>query len=73
LENSEITCIEQSPVVDVVAIGFANGEILLVNLLFNEILLKFKDSSKIKSMSFSSDTTMGVSILASISESSEGG
>ena len=73
LENSEITCFEQSPVVDIVAVGFANGEIQMVNLLYNEILLKFKDSSKIKSLSFSSDTTMGVSILASISESSEGG
>ena len=45
----------------------------MVNLLYNEVLLKFKDSSKIRSMSFTSDTTMGVSILASVSESSEGG
>lgn len=59
--------------VDVVAVGFANGEILLLNLLYNEVLLKFKDSNKIKSMTFSSDTSMGVSILASVSESPEGG
>ena len=59
--------------VDVVAVGFANGEILLLNLLYNEVLLKFKDSNKIKSMTFSSDTSMGVSILARVSESPEGG
>lgn len=44
-----------------------------MNILYNEILLKFKDSSKIRSLSFSSDTTMGVSILASVSESENGG
>lgn len=70
----DATCFEQSPVVDIVAVGFANGEIRLINLLYNEVLLKFsQDGSKIKSLSFSSDTTLGVSILASVSESSEGG
>ena len=73
-KESDVTCFEQSPVVDIVAVGFANGDIFLVNLLYNEILLKFsQDSSPIKSLSFSSDTTMGVSLLASITESSEGG
>jgi U3 small nucleolar RNA-associated protein 21 len=73
-KENDITCFEQSPVVDIVAIGFSNGDILLVNLLYNEILLKFsQDSSRIKSLSFSSDTTLGVSLLASITESSEGG
>ena len=58
--------------VDVVALGFEDGQILLVNLLYNEVLLKFSQSSDggmIKRMSFSTDLTMGVSLLASITES----
>ena len=72
--KAEVTCFEQSPVVDIVAIGFADGQIFLVNLLYNEVLLKFsQDSSRIKSLSFSSDTTLGVSLLASVTDSLEGG
>jgi U3 small nucleolar RNA-associated protein 21 len=36
-----VTCVEQSPVVDIVAIGLDNGEIILMNLLYNTVLLKF--------------------------------
>ena len=36
-----ITCIQQSPVADVVALGFQNGEIMLVNILYSEQLLAF--------------------------------
>jgi len=39
-----VTCVEQSPVVDVVAIGFENGEIILMNMLFAEVLLKFNQT-----------------------------
>lgn len=39
--TSAITCIEQSPVVDVMALGLADGKIVLVNILYDEVLLKF--------------------------------
>jgi len=71
-----ITCIEQSPVVDVVAVGFQNGEIMLINILYNEVVLRFsqsQDGGPIKTMSFSSDIGMGVSLLASVAESRTGG
>ena len=32
---------EQSPVVDIVAIGFDTGKIAIMNLLFNEQLIEF--------------------------------
>ena len=67
-----VSCIEQSPVVDVVAVGCSNGEIHIVNLLYDEELVHFThkgNGGRIKSLSFSSDLTLGVSLLASISES----
>ena len=36
---SPIECVVQSPVVDVVAVGCADGSITLVNLLYDEVLL----------------------------------
>lgn len=41
-----ITCIEQSPACDVVAVGFSSGDIILINLKFDEILFTFKQSGK---------------------------
>lgn len=73
LKDIEITCLEQSPVIDVVAVGFSNGDILLVNILYNEELLRFKDAGSIASLAFSSDTTLGFSLLASVSQSSSSG
>ena len=34
-----ISCMQQSPAVDVVAIGFDSGHILLVNLLYSEVVM----------------------------------
>ena len=62
--------------VDIIAVGFENGSIILLNMLYNEIVLKFiqiADGGSIKRMSFSSDLSLGVSLLASITESNEGG
>jgi len=73
--ESVVSCVEQSPVVDIVAVGLENGEILLMNLLYNQVLLKFnqsQDGGKIKKLSFSSDLELGVSLLASITESENG-
>lgn len=61
-----VTCIEQSPVVDIIALGFENGEIKLVNLLYNEEILKFDARDPVQCLSFSSDTSMEYSILASL-------
>ena len=56
---------------DVVAVGFENGEIHILNLLYNETLTKFTQTGgAIKSLSFSSATDMEVSLLASIVEGS---
>lgn len=58
------------------AIGFQNGDIYLFNLLFNEVLLNFshnQDTGSIKALSFSNDSSLGISLLASIIESKEGG
>ena len=70
-----MTCVEQSPVVDIVAIGLENGEIILMNLLYNEVLIKFnqsQDGGRIKKLSFSSDLELGVSLLASVTQSENG-
>ena len=59
-----------------VAIGCEDGEIHVVNLLYDEELVHFThkgNEGKIKSLSFSSDLTLGVSLLASISESPSDG
>jgi len=67
---------EQSPVVDIVAVGFDDGTIFLLNLLYNQVLLTFNqsaDGGPIKRLSFSSDLSLGVSLLASVSHSSNGG
>jgi U3 small nucleolar RNA-associated protein 21 len=71
-----VTCMEQSPVVDIVALGFEDGTILLLNLLYNQVLLQFSqsaDGGPIKRLSFSSDLSLGVSLLASVTQSREGG
>jgi U3 small nucleolar RNA-associated protein 21 len=64
--EGNITCLEQSPVVDIVAVGFESGAIVLLNLLYNEQLLKFNSGGPVKALTFSSDTSLGVSLLASI-------
>jgi len=74
--GAAVTCIEQSPVVDVIAVGFEDGAIVLLNMLYNEVVLKFsqqQDGGPIKRLAFSSDLSMGVSLLASVTESKEGG
>ena len=43
-KNCLITCMEESPVVDVIAIGFENGLIAIVNLLYSEVLLTLDQS-----------------------------
>lgn len=71
-----ITCLEESPVVDVIAVGFENGLIAIINLLYSEVLITLdqsQDGGPVKSLTFSSDTQMDVSLLASVTESRQGG
>jgi U3 small nucleolar RNA-associated protein 21 len=53
VKNSAISCIEQSPVADVVAIGFHNGDIVLLNMKLDKQLMKFHvDSGSVTSLAF---------------------
>ena len=62
-KNSKINIFEQSPVVDIIAISFDDGDILLFNLKKNKIILKLNSQYKITSMTFSSCNTMSHSLL----------
>lgn len=66
----------QSPVVDVIVVGFEKGKIMLVNILYNDVLLTLDqsaDGGPVKCVTFSTDTEMQVSLLASVTESRDGG
>ncbi|XP_041359034.1 WD repeat-containing protein 36-like isoform X2 [Gigantopelta aegis] len=51
-----ITVIEQAPAVDVVAVGLADGRIILHNLLYDEVVMAYKqDWGMVTSISFRTD------------------
>jgi U3 small nucleolar RNA-associated protein 21 len=53
---SSISSLEQSPAIDVVAVGFLNGDILLVNLKQDSVLFAYKqDGGSVTSLSFRTD------------------
>jgi U3 small nucleolar RNA-associated protein 21 len=55
-------------VVHIAGIGYSDGDISLVNLQTDQVLFTFKQTEgSIKALTFSSDTTMSASLLASIS------
>ncbi len=59
LKGTTISAIEQSPVINIVAVGYASGVIEVLNLLYNEKVMKFEhDRSPVMGFAFSSDTTM---------------
>jgi len=62
-KNSKINIFEQSPVIDIIAINFLDGDILLFNLKKNKTILKLNSEHKITSMAFSSCNTMAHSLL----------
>ena len=62
-KNSKINLLEQSPVIDIIAINFLDGDILLFNIKKNKIILKLNSQYKITSMAFSSCNTMSHSLL----------
>jgi len=66
-----VRSVTQSPVVDVIAVGFEDGRILLLNIRFDTELLSFKhQSGAVTSLSFGSYKGMG--LLASGTSKGEG-
>ncbi|VDL79731.1 unnamed protein product [Nippostrongylus brasiliensis] len=53
--DSAITVIEQSPAVDVMAIGLANGQIILHNVRVDETVCKFRHERAISAVGFRND------------------
>ena len=62
-KKSKINLFEQSPVIDIIAINFNDGDIFLFNMKKNKIILKLNSHYKITSMAFSSCNTMSHSLL----------
>lgn len=55
-EVPEVSCMEQSPAVDVIGVGFSDGHILLMNLKLDKVLFAFKqDGGKVTALSFRTD------------------
>ena len=53
-----IDCMKQSPAESIVALGFASGDILLINLKLDRVLFSFKQSSgSVTSLTFRTDLT----------------
>jgi len=63
--DDAISCMEQSPVVDILAVGFTSGKIVVVNIKTNTLLMTFESSCSINCLSFSNSTNMALSLLAS--------
>ncbi|XP_074033556.1 WD repeat-containing protein 36 [Leptinotarsa decemlineata] len=54
--GAAVTCLEQAPAIDVVAVGLSTGRIVLHNLKFDETILEFtQDWGLVTSISFRSD------------------
>ena len=62
-KNSKINLFEQSPVIDIIAISFQDGDIYLFNLKKNKIIMSLNSQYKVTSMTFSSCNTMSHSVL----------
>ncbi|KAI0224591.1 rRNA-processing protein utp21 [Massospora cicadina] len=52
---SPITCLVQSPVVDVLGIGLLDGTLLLYNVKLDKLLISFKQVGKVSAITFRSD------------------
>lgn len=66
---SKITVLEQAPAVDVVAVGLANGQIALLNLKVDKILMEFKQEwGIVTAISFRTD---GPPIMATSSSNGQ--
>ena len=69
--SSEVECVVQSPVIDIVSVGCRDGSIHMVNLLYDEVLFTFKHrEGAINSISFLTDSKLELSLMASTSHES---
>ena len=53
--GAAVSCIAQSPVVDVVAVGLSNGKIILHHLKQDETLFSFQQEGRVTAISFRTD------------------
>lgn len=54
--NNSITCLQQAPALDVVAVGLNNGKIILHNLKYDETIMEFlQDFGLVTAISFRTD------------------
>jgi U3 small nucleolar RNA-associated protein 21 len=63
--DGEITILEQSPVIDIVALGFSSGNIKIINMRTDKIVQEFNMKSRITGLTFSSTIKLNISLLAS--------
>lgn len=68
--HTSITALQQSPALDVVAVGYSDGQIVLVNLRFDKVLFTLsQDRVPVTSLSFRTDSqTEVLPMLASAGE-----
>jgi U3 small nucleolar RNA-associated protein 21 len=50
--GSSVTCLAQSPVVDVIAIGLLDGSIYLLNIRTSQRIMQFKQDGRVTTISF---------------------
>ncbi|KAJ9056786.1 rRNA-processing protein utp21 [Entomophthora muscae] len=53
--GSPITCLVQSPIVDVLGVGLLDGSILLYNIKQDKLLFSFKQQGKVSAITFRTD------------------
>jgi U3 small nucleolar RNA-associated protein 21 len=58
--DAEITCIEQTPVIDMVCVGLCTGEICFLNLKTGKTLFSLSCKGAVKELSFGGDNLMCV-------------
>ena len=63
-KETTICLIEQSPLIDVVAVAFESGDIIIMHLKTAKVILALKSTSKPISMSFSTSLSLKRSLLA---------
>ena len=70
LPQDKIITITQSPVIDIVAVTFKKGDIVLFNIKSSKIILSFHSQFQVDSVSFSSSLDMATSLLITSSKQS---
>ncbi|KAI8915791.1 quinon protein alcohol dehydrogenase-like superfamily [Gorgonomyces haynaldii] len=66
--HSPITCLSQSPSIDVVAIGLLDGTIILHNIKADREIMRFQQEQKVTAITFRTD---GLHVMASASMSGD--